>query len=71
MWYFVSPQIVFGEGALDALDELKGQRALIVTDEHLVQMGMVDKVKAHLERAGIATHVFARVEPEPSVETVR
>ena len=39
MWYFVSPQIVFGEDALDALDDLKGQRALIVTDQVLVQSG--------------------------------
>ena len=28
MWYFVSPQIVYGEDALSALDELEGQRAL-------------------------------------------
>lgn len=71
MWYFTSPEIVFGEGALDALDELEGQRALIVTDTKLVQLGLVDKVKAHLDKAGIEVHVFDRVEPDPSVQTVR
>jgi alcohol dehydrogenase class IV len=71
MWYFVSPQIIFGEGALDALDELEGRRALIVTDATLVKLGLVDKVKAHLDRAGIEVHVFDEVEPEPSVQTVR
>jgi len=71
MWYFVSPEIVFGEEALDALDELKGQRALIVTDTTLVQLGLVDKVKAHLDKAGIEAHVFDAVEPDPSVQTVR
>ncbi|MDY7075698.1 MAG: iron-containing alcohol dehydrogenase [Chloroflexota bacterium] len=71
MWYFVSPQIVFGAGALDTLDELDGQRALIVTDGTLVKLGLVDKVKTHLGRAGIETHVFDRVEPDPSVQTVR
>ena len=71
MWYFVSPQIVFGEGALDALDELEGRRALIVTDAMLVKLGLVDKVKAHLDTAGIEVHVFDQVEPDPSVQTVR
>ena len=71
MWYFVSPQIVYGEDALDALDELEGQRALIVTDATLVKLGLVDTVKAHLDRAGIETHVFDAVEPDPSLQTAR
>ncbi len=71
MWYFVSPQVVFGEGALDALDELEGRRALIVTDATLVQTGLVDKVKTHLDSAGIEVHIFDGVEPDPSVETVQ
>jgi alcohol dehydrogenase class IV len=70
MWYFVSPQIVFGEGALDALDELQGHRALVVTDATLVQLGLVDRVKAHLDKAGIEMRVFDAVEPDPSVQTV-
>ena len=70
MWYFVSPQIVFGEDALDALDDLKGQRALIVTDKVLVQLGFVDTVIAHLDKAGIAMRVFDAVEPDPSLQTV-
>ena len=71
MWYFKSPEIVFGEGSLDALDELEGQRALIVTDATLVKLGIVDKVKAHLDKAGIEMHVFDAVEPDPTVQTVR
>lgn len=71
MWYFVSPQIVFGEGALDALDEIQGQRALIVTDAALVELGLVERVQTHLERAGLEAHLFAEVEPEPSVPTVK
>jgi alcohol dehydrogenase class IV len=63
MWYFVSPQIVFGEGALAALDELKGQRALIVTDATLVRLGFADRVKAHLRH--LQTELFSAVEPDP------
>ena len=71
MWNFVSPRIVFGEGALDALDELEGRRALVITDKIIVQLGLVDKVKAHLDSAGIEVHIFDEVEPEPSVQTVQ
>jgi alcohol dehydrogenase class IV len=71
MWTFVSPRIVFGEGALDVIDELKGQRALVVTDGPLVELGLVGRVKAHLDKAGIEMHVFDGVEPDPSVQTVR
>ena len=71
MWYFVSPEIVFGEGSLDALDDLSGKRALIVTDATLVELGLVDRVKAHLNNARIEVYVFDEVEPDPSVPTVR
>jgi alcohol dehydrogenase class IV len=71
MWNFVSPRVVFGEGALDVLQELEGRRALVVTDKVMVQLGLVDKVKAHLDSAGIEVHIFAEVEPDPSVEMVQ
>jgi alcohol dehydrogenase class IV len=71
VWNFVSPRIVFGEGALDVLDELQGQRALIITDKTILQIGLVDKVKGHFKKAGIEVHVFDEVEPDPSVQTVQ
>ena len=71
VWNFVSPRIVFGEGALDALDELQGQRALIVTDKTMVKLGLTNKVVAHLRKAGIQAEIFDDVEPDPSVQTVR
>jgi len=37
----------------------------------MVKLGLVDKVKAHLDIAGIEVHVFDEVEPDPSVQTVR
>jgi alcohol dehydrogenase class IV len=71
VWNFISPRIVFGEGALDALDELVGKRALVVTDKVMVELGLVKKVVAHLEKAGIQADIFDEVEPDPSVQTVR
>lgn len=71
MWYFVSPEIVFGEDALQRLTELEGKRAFIVTDKNMVTLGFVDQVKKYLSQAGIECGLFDEVEPEPSIETVK
>jgi len=71
MWFFASPEIVFGEDALSYLSEIEGRRALIVTDKTMVRLGFVDKVIGHLKEAGIEVQVFAEVEPDPSLETVK
>jgi alcohol dehydrogenase class IV len=71
MWFFGSPEIVFGEEALAYLEQLQGERALIVTDPVLHQLGFSARIEKHLKAAGIETSVFAEVEPEPSIQTVR
>jgi len=71
MWFFASPEIVFGEDALSYLSEIEGKQALIVTDENMVRLGFADKVIGHLKEAGIEARVFAEVEPDPSLETVK
>jgi len=71
MWFFRSPEIVFGEDALDYLVEIQGSKAFIVTDENIVALGFVEKVQAKLSQAGIKTTVFAEVEPNPSMQTVQ
>ena len=71
MWYFRSPEIVFGQDALDHLTQLSGNRALIVTDPVMVELGFAEKVTAKLEAAGIASKIFSEVEPEPSIATIQ
>jgi alcohol dehydrogenase class IV len=71
VWYFRSPEVVFGQDALDHLIHLKGERALIVTDEIMVGLGFVEVVEAQLAAAGLDCTVFEQVEPEPSLGTVR
>ncbi len=71
MWFFNSPEVVFGEGALSYLAQLHGARAYIITDPLMVQFGYVDLVKEQLASANIETRLFAEVEPEPSLDTVR
>ncbi len=71
MWYFVVPEVVFGEDALSHLAELKGTAAFIVTDKNMVRLGFVGKVKEQLALAGITrADVYDEVEPDPSLQTV-
>jgi alcohol dehydrogenase class IV len=70
VWYFVSPRIIFGPDALDALEEFRGKRALVLTDATLMGLGLVSRATERLCRAGIEVHVFQGVEPDPSVQTV-
>ena len=71
MWFFRSPEILFGQGALDHLAEIEGRRALIITDPNIVALGYVEAVQTRLAAAGIDSEVWAEVEPDPSLETVR
>jgi alcohol dehydrogenase class IV len=71
MWFFNSPEIVYGEDALSYLDELPGKHALIVTDATLHKLGFTARIQEHLRRAAIECQVFAEVEPEPSLQTVQ
>ena len=71
MWYFKSPEVVFGEDALSHLQQIEGSRAFIVTDPTLAQLGVAGRIEALLHEAGFATETFAEVEPEPSLQTVR
>lgn len=70
MWFFQSPYIVYGDDALFHLSQLRGRRALIITDENILRLGFVQKVEKYLKDAGIETSIFSEVEPEPSLETI-
>ena len=71
MWYFSSPFVVFGDEALSHLEQVQGSRAFIVTDATLARLGVAGRVEAVLQGAGFTTYMFAEVEPEPSLQTVR
>lgn len=71
MWFFRSPKIIFGEDALQELNQLQGSHAVIVTDKIMVKLGFVAKVQAELQQAGIQTSVFDGVEPDPTIPIVQ
>jgi acetaldehyde dehydrogenase/alcohol dehydrogenase len=70
-WFKVPPKLYFEYGSLQYLSKLKGQKAYVITDRTMLNLGFVDKVEYQLEKAGIDMYVFADVEPDPSVETVK
>lgn len=71
MWFFDSPRVVYGEGALSHLGSLVGERACLVTDATLARLGYAQRVCAALEPTGMSVQIFSDVEPEPSLETVQ
>jgi acetaldehyde dehydrogenase/alcohol dehydrogenase len=70
-WFKVPPKIYFERGSLEYLHNLKGQRALIVTDPTMVKLGYADRVAYYLKQANLAVEVFSDVEPDPSTDTVK
>jgi alcohol dehydrogenase class IV len=71
MWFFSSPQIVFGEGSLAYLERLQGRKAMIVTDATLVKLGYVDTLRQVLAPTGMQLQIYDAIEPDPSLETVQ
>jgi len=71
VWELTFPRtIVIGEGALDYLEQLKGRRALVITDKTICSLGITDQVLERLRRAGLEVRVFDGVKPEPTRRVV-
>ena len=66
--FAVKPVITFGGGALAALEELPGERVLVVTDSFLAESGLLDMALAHLK--GRRVEVFRQVVPDPPLDLV-
>lgn len=72
--FFIPSVNVLGQGAVDdAIGDIKTlgfQRALIVTDKPLVDIGLVGQVTEKLGSAGITSTVFDGVQPNPTLGNV-
>ena len=69
MWYFKNPFLVFGEGALDYLEQIPMKKVFIVTDKVMQQLGFIELLEKKLKN--IPTQIFDEVEPDPSLQTVQ
>jgi acetaldehyde dehydrogenase/alcohol dehydrogenase len=72
LWFRVPPKIYFKYGCLPvALRELVGkQRAFIITDKPLFDLGLVEKLTTVLDEIGVKHDVFHDVEPDPTLSNV-
>ena len=69
--FTVPRDLYHGEGALDALKDLEGKKAIVVVGGgSMKRFGFLDKVVDNLKTAGMEVCLFEGVEPDPSVETV-
>jgi alcohol dehydrogenase class IV len=71
MWFFNSPQIIFGESSLTYLANLQGRKAAIISDANLNRLGYVQRIIEALKPTGMQVKVFDAVETDPSLQTVR
>lgn len=66
MWYFRSPQIVYGEDSLSFLSSIDIKRAVIVTDRNIAKTSIPDKVKSNLPD-GSEFLIVSDISEEPSI----
>jgi acetaldehyde dehydrogenase/alcohol dehydrogenase len=72
LWFRVPPKVYFNYGCLPfALKDLKGrQRAFIITDKPLYDLGITKEIEEILEEMNFKYNVFYDVEPDPCLATV-
>ncbi|PSN12064.1 bifunctional acetaldehyde-CoA/alcohol dehydrogenase [filamentous cyanobacterium CCT1] len=72
LWFRVPPKIYFKSGCLPvALRELAGkQRAFLITDKPLFDLGMLHPITQVLDEVGVQWDVFHDVEPDPTLSNV-
>ncbi|MFY1027178.1 bifunctional acetaldehyde-CoA/alcohol dehydrogenase [Actinobacillus seminis] len=73
-WFKVPSKIYFERDSIQYLQSMKGmERVVIVTDRTMVDLGFVEKVAKQITARGnhVTYQLFADVEPDPSIETVR
>lgn len=71
-WFKIPEKVFFEFGSIAYLEKMPDlNRVFIVTDELMIKLGYVDKIKYHLEkrRNNVQIEIFSEVEPDPSLET--
>ena len=73
-WFKIPPKVYFEPNAIRYLSEMEGlERVMIVTDESMVKLGFAGRIIDQLNRRKnkVAYEVFAGVEPNPDISTVK
>lgn len=73
-WFKVPSKIYFERDSIQYIKSMKDvERVMIVTDRAMVDLGFVEKIaeQLRLRKNKVTYQLFADVEPDPSIETVR
>ncbi|MHA1490980.1 MAG: iron-containing alcohol dehydrogenase [Promethearchaeota archaeon] len=70
MWYFYSPNVIYGEEALDFLENISGKKCFVVTDKIIEELGFLKILTDKLDKFGKQYEVFNNVRPDPREEDV-
>ena len=72
--FYMPTKVIFGEGSFSGIGDeatLLGRRAVIVSGRNnLRRLGVLDKTADLLEKAGVQTFFFDKIEPNPRASTV-
>jgi alcohol dehydrogenase class IV len=70
----IPPTLIVGAGASSEIGaqakQLQATRALLVTDNHMVESGLAGTISRYVEEAGITTSIFPGVQPDPTDKNV-
>lgn len=70
MWHFYCPNIVYGEDAINFIENIKGERCFIVSDKIIEDLGYLKILTDKLDKFGKEYSVFTEVIPDPHEEDV-
>ena len=73
-WFKIPEKIYFEAGSIAYLEKMPDiERAFIVTDEDMVELGYVEKILYHLGKRNnhVRFEIFSEVESDPSFETIK
>ncbi|MFX0070819.1 MAG: iron-containing alcohol dehydrogenase, partial [Candidatus Hermodarchaeota archaeon] len=70
MWFFLSPHLVYGEDALDFLDNIIGEKCFVVSDKILQELGLLKILTDKIDSLGKKYVLFTEVKPDPHMEDV-
>ena len=70
MWYFYSPNIIYGEDSIDFLENIAGEKCFIVTDKIIEELGYLKILTDKLEKFSKSYEIFKEVVPDPHEEGV-
>ena len=70
MWFFFSSKVIFGEDAINYLENIKGEKCFIVTDKNLEELGLVKILTDKLDQYNKSYKIFTEVRPDPHEEDI-